>query len=134
MTERKPPGMTWETWTQLLERQGMERGELEVDPSWTGRPLPGKGEADDELWWVRRKLRDEDVQYLPPALAIRIERDEAKARIAAATSEADVRRLIAEINEKIAHVNRTTISGPPSTVAKLDVEETVERWRTEQGR
>ena len=129
MTERKPPGISWATWTELLERQGMERGELEVDPSWKGRPLPGMGQADDELWWVREKLRREDVQYLPPTLAIRIERDEAKAKIAAATTEAEVRRLIAEINEKIVHVNRTTISGPPSTVAKLDVEETVERWR-----
>ena len=130
MTERKPFGITWESWTEKLIRQGIERGELEVGDDWKGKPLPGRGQEDDELWWVRRKLRDEDASYLPPQLAIRHEVDEARAKIAAACTETEVRSLVEAINERIRHVNRTTISGPPTTVAPLDVEDTVGHWRT----
>ena len=130
MTERKPFGMSWEAWTELQIRQGAERGELEVSADWKGKPIPGRGQQDDELWWVRRKLRDEDVQYLPPQLAVRQEVDEARAKIAAARSEAEVRRLVGAVNERIRHVNRTTVTGPPTTVMVLDVDEVLERWRS----
>jgi len=124
--------VSWESWTEQLVRQGIERGELEVGEAWRGRPLPGKGTTDDELWWVRRKLRDEEVSFLPPQLAIRAEVEEARARIAAAAREDEVRRLVGDINDRIRQVNRTAVTGPPTTVGPLDVEQTVERWRADR--
>lgn len=34
-------------------RESIERGEFENLPG-AGEPIPGAGESDDELWWVRR--------------------------------------------------------------------------------
>lgn len=127
MTERKPPGAGWESWVEQKIRAGMEGGAFENLPG-KGKPIPGLTEPHDDDWWVKEKLRRERVSFLPPTLAVRKELDDARLRIAAATSETEVRRLVAEINERITHVNARATSGPPSTTMPLDVERVVGDW------
>jgi hypothetical protein len=43
--------------------------------------------------------------------------------------EGEVRRRLRELDARIRKVNRTAIAGPPTTVAPLDVEALVRRWR-----
>ena len=76
---------------------------------------------------MRRKLSDEDISVLPPSMQVRNDLDEAARRIAASDDETTVRTIIAEINEKIREVNRSVVSGPPTTLGPLDVERIVER-------
>lgn len=128
MTERKPPGMSWESWIDRQIREGIERGEFDDLPG-KGKPLPGVGEPLDEMWWVREKLRREEVSFLPPTLAVRKELDETREKIRRAATEEEVRRLVAAINERIRYVNSHVTAGPPSTVGPLDVEAVIERWR-----
>ncbi|HET8617717.1 MAG TPA: DUF1992 domain-containing protein [Acidimicrobiales bacterium] len=128
MTERKPPGVSFETWVDRQIREGMERGSFDDLPG-TGRPLPGLDQPRDEMWWVRDKLRREQLSYLPPTLAVRKELEDALAAVGRATREADVRQLVEAINTRIRRVNATATAGPPSTVVPLDVEAVVERWR-----
>jgi hypothetical protein len=128
MTERKPPGVSFETWVDRQIREGMERGSFDDLPG-TGRPLPGLDRPRDEMWWVRDKLRREQLSYLPPTLAVRKELEDALAAVGRATREADVRELVEAINTRIRRVNATATAGPPSTVVPLDVEAVVERWR-----
>ena len=131
MTERKPPGVAWESWIDKQIREAQDRGEFDDLPG-KGKPLPDIDRPRDELWWVRRKLKDEDVSVLPPSMQVRNDLDEARRKIAATDDEATVRAIVAEINEQIREVNRTVISGPPTTLAPLDMERTVERWREER--
>jgi DnaJ-like protein len=128
MTERKPSGVEWETWVERQIREAMERGDFDDLPG-LGEPIADLGGPYDELWWVRRKLRDEQLSVLPPALVLRKELDEAKNRIAAARTEAEVRRQVAAINDRIIYVNSHTISGPPSNLVPLDVDRVLEEWR-----
>lgn len=128
MTERKPPGVSFETWVDRQIREGMERGSFDDLPG-TGRPLPGLDQPRDEMWWVRDKLRREQLSYLPPTLAVRKELEDALAAVGRATREADVRQVVEAINTRIRRVNATATAGPPSTVVPLDVEAVVERWR-----
>jgi hypothetical protein len=131
MTSRKPPGVAWESWVDQQIREARERGEFDDLPG-HGKPLPDLDRPRDELWWVRKKLKREKASFSPPSMEIRRERDEALERIAAAASETEVRKLIAAINDRIRYVNSHTISGPATTVAALEVEETVERWRSKR--
>lgn len=134
MTERKPPGVSWESWVDKQIREGRERGEFDNLPG-TGKPLPGLDQTDrprDELWWVRDKLKREDLQYLPPSLAVRKELEDTRAKIAAADSEATVRELVAGINARIRYVNSRPGDGPPSTLMPLDADEVVARWRDQR--
>jgi hypothetical protein len=128
MTERKPAGVSWESWIDIQIREATERGEFDDLPG-KGKPLPDIDRPRDELWWVREKLKREDIQYLPPTLQVRKDLDDARERIRAATSEDDVRAIVAEINEKIRHVNRMAVSGPPSNVYPLHLDTVLERWR-----
>jgi hypothetical protein len=127
MTERKPPGVDWESWVERQIRESMERGEFDNLPGY-GKPLRLEG-PDDELWWIRDKLRREQVSYLPPALALRKELDDTLDRIAGARTETEVRRLVAAINDRIVYVNSHTTSGPPSNLVPLNVERVLEEWR-----
>jgi hypothetical protein len=128
MSERKPPDVPWEPWVERQIREAMERGEFDDLPG-LGQPLPGLSGRDDELWWLREKLRREGHYELPPALALRKEHAETMDRIATARSEAEVRRLAAAINERIIYVNSHTTYGPPSNLAPLDVDHVLEQWR-----
>lgn len=131
MTERKPPGVSWETWIDRQIREGMERGEFDDLPG-HGQPIADVDRPHDELWWVRNKLQREGVSYLPPTLALRKDVEDAQDAITAAGTEAEVRALVADINERIRAVNRQATSGPPSTLVPLDVERAVEQWRSAQ--
>ena len=131
MTERKPPGVSWETWIDRQIREGMERGDFDDLPG-HGQRIPDDDRPHDELWWVRRKLQREGVSFLPPVLALRKEVEDTQAAIAGAASEAEVRTLVAGVNERIRAVNRLATAGPPSALVPLDVERVVEGWRAAQ--
>ncbi len=130
MTQRKPPGASWESWVDQQIRAGIERGEFDNLPG-KGAPLPGIDDHHDEDWWLKAKLRNERLSYLPPTLAIRKEVEEARQAIAVASTESVVRRIVADINERIRDINRRGAEGPPSTVMPLDEESVVAHWHAE---
>jgi hypothetical protein len=128
MSGKKPPKVTWESWVERKIRESMERGEFDNLPG-LGEPIPDLAHPYDELWWLRKKLRAEDLSIEPPVLTLRKELHDTRARIAAAAGEEEVRRLVAAINERIVYVNSHITFGPPSDLVPLDVERVVEEWR-----
>ncbi len=128
VTERKPAGMSFETWIDRQIREASERGEFDNLPG-AGKPIPGIGGPDDEMWWVKQLMRRENLSYLPPTLALRKEAEDVLAAVPAATSESAVREMIAKLNEKIAAAIRTPVDGPPLNLIPLDVDKVVESWR-----
>lgn len=128
MSVRKPAGVTWESWIDRQIREAEERGEFENLPG-TGKPLAGLDRPHDELWWARRKLKEENLSYLPPALQVRKELEEARERIARARSEREVRQIVADINQRIREINRSATQGPATASMPLDEEQTVAEWR-----
>ena len=128
MTDRKPPGIRWESWVDRQVREARERGEFDDLPG-AGKPLPDLDSARDEMWWVKRLIQREQISVTPPALAVRKALEDARVAIAEQTSEDAVRRIAEEINARIRRLNRVAHSGPPSTLMPLDVDEVVERWR-----
>jgi hypothetical protein len=128
MTDRKPPGIDFGTWVERRIRDAAARGAFDNLPG-AGKPIPDLDKPHDELWWIKRKLRDEDLAWLPPTIALRKEAEEALAAAARAGSEAEVRGILAEINARIAEGNRKAASGPPLNLAPFDTERVVARWR-----
>lgn len=128
MTERKPAGVPVESFIDRQIREAQERGEFDNLPG-EGKPLRDIDQPYDELWWVRRKLKDEGLSYLPPSLQLRRDVEKARAAIDDARSERQVREIVQEMNTQIRHVNRTLMHGPASTVTLLDEDAEVERWR-----
>jgi Domain of unknown function (DUF1992) len=132
VTERKPPGVSFQTWVERRIREATERGAFDNLPG-AGKPIPDLDEPHDELWWVRRKLRQEQLSYLPPTLALRKAAEDAMEAAARAGSEEQVRRIVAEINARIVEGNRKAASGPPSNLAPFDADRVVQAWRERRG-
>jgi hypothetical protein len=132
MTERKPPGVGFETWVERQLREAAERGAFDDLPG-AGKPIPDLDKPHDELWWVKQKLRRENFSYLPPTIALRKQAEEALEAASRAGSEAEVRRIVADINAKIIEGNRKAASGPPLNLAPSDVERVVRDWRDRRG-
>ena len=132
MTERKPPGMTWETWIDRQIREAQQRGEFD-GLSTAGKPIADLDGPRDEDWWHKKLLQREGVDTLPKTLRVRRQLDRALADIAAAGSEDEVRRIVAEINEAILDVNRKAASGPPSNLMPLDLDRVLTTWANGRG-
>ncbi|MFE0701946.1 DUF1992 domain-containing protein [Streptomyces sp. NPDC058872] len=131
MTERKPPGVSFESFVDQQIREAAERGEFR-NLSGFGKPLPDDSAPYDELWWVKGKMHREGASVLPPSLALRKEAEDAEAAVARAVSEEQVRRVLEEVNAKIAEALRRPPAGPPLQLRPFDVEAAVERWRAEK--
>ncbi|MFI9610543.1 DUF1992 domain-containing protein [Streptomyces sp. NPDC052023] len=129
MTERKPPGVSFESWTDKQIRDAEARGDFAHLPG-AGKPLPKDVEGTyDEQWWIKRKLAREGISVLPPTLALRKEAEDALLAAMRAPSERLVRKIVEDINVKIRDVMFKPPPGPPLGLKPYDVDEVVRRWR-----
>jgi hypothetical protein len=131
MTQRKPPGIPWESWIDRQIRRARERGEFEHLPG-AGEPLRDIHKPFDELWWIKDKLRREQLSYMAPSVALRKQVYDALQAASRAESEAEVRQLIAEINAAIRDANRKGIRGPSLVLTPFDADHVVREWRRQQ--
>ena len=128
MTERKPAGVPWESWIDRQIRRAEERGEFDDLPG-AGRPIPDLDKPFDEMWWVKDKLRREGLSYMPPSIALRKEAQDALEAARGASSEAEVRAIVSELNDRIRAANRRGIQGPSLMLLPYDVDRIVRDWR-----
>ncbi|EKX68621.1 DUF1992 domain-containing protein [Streptomyces ipomoeae] len=132
MTERKPPGVSFESFVDKQIRDAQARGDFSALPG-AGRPFQDDDTTYDELWWVKRKMAREGLSVLPPTLALRKEAEDALAAAAEAPSERAVRKIITEINAKILDMMLKPPPGPPLGLKRYDVEAVVREWREKRG-
>jgi Domain of unknown function (DUF1992) len=126
---RKPLAERWESFTERQIREAQEAGEFDALEG-TGQPLTDLDEPYDEFWWVKRKLRREQLSFVPDAIAIRREAEAFLEALASMPTEEEARALLLELNERIARTNAATLTGPPTTLAPLDVEDALQKsWR-----
>ncbi|MEV7991036.1 DUF1992 domain-containing protein [Streptomyces sp. NPDC086077] len=129
MTERKPPGVSFESWTDKQIRDAEARGDFAHLPG-AGKPLPKDVEsAYDEQWWIKRKLAREGISVLPPTLALRKEAEDTLPAAMRAPSERLVRKIVEDVNVKIRDVMFKPPPGPPLGLKPYDVDDVVRRWR-----
>ncbi|WP_243338627.1 DnaJ family domain-containing protein [Anaeromyxobacter soli] len=129
MAERpRKPGETFESYAERLIREAQEEGAFER-LSGAGKPLPLSGGALPEAWWIKEKLRREKLSSLPDSIAIRHEAEAVLAAVARDRDEHAARERLEALNAKIRRLNATFVGWPPTTLAPLDVEEVLRRWR-----
>ena len=132
MTERKPPGMSFETWVDNQISRSIARGDFEHLPG-AGKPIRGLERDETAYDWAVAKARREGVDtaaMLPPGLALRRERDELPARAARLASEPEVRALGEDFNARVQAFWRRPQESRWSPVPGLaDVEALVAGWQ-----
>lgn len=127
MTERKPPGVSFESWIDRQIRTAQERGQFDNLPG-AGQPIPGAGKPDDPMWWVNQLIEREQISVLPPALRLRRDVDDLLEQVHREPTEDAVRRIVGELNTRIVDAVRRPPEGPPVNLVPLDVEKVVRSW------
>lgn len=127
MTERKPAGVSFETWIDKQIREAEQRGDFAELPG-AGKPLASLDTPYDELWWIKGKMHREGLSALPPTLVLRKAAEDATAAVAEARSERQVRQILTEINDRIREALRRPPEGPPLNLGLFDVEKAVADW------
>ncbi|WP_166355225.1 DUF1992 domain-containing protein [Phytoactinopolyspora limicola] len=133
MTERKPAGLSFESWIDRQIREAEERGEFDDLPG-TGKPLPDLGKSHDEMWWIRQKLEREGLSteaVLPPGVRLRKQIDGLPDTVRKMRTEEQVRQAVAELNEQVKDYWRNP-SGPQLAIAMVDADPVVQRWRADR--
>jgi hypothetical protein len=128
VTERKPPGVGFESWVEKQIREAAERGDFDNLPG-QGKPLQDEGAAYDENWWIKRKLRDEQLALLTPSLSVQRDVEDFLDNLDRIPSEAALRRRVGELNTRIVAVRRGVRSGQPLGPAPLDIDSVVGSWK-----
>ncbi|MEV7729200.1 DUF1992 domain-containing protein [Streptomyces sp. NPDC087917] len=131
MTERKPPGLSFETFVDRQIREAADRGDFASLPGW-GKPLESLDAPYDELWWIKGKMHREGFSALPPALALRKEAEDAREAVREARTERRARAILTEVNEKIVAALRMPPPGPPLGITAFDVEAVLAEWRADR--
>ncbi|MEV0704893.1 DUF1992 domain-containing protein [Saccharopolyspora sp. NPDC050389] len=130
MTERKPPGVTFESWVDKQIRTAQERGDFDDLPG-AGKPLPGAGAPLDDQWWVKDYIRREGISgdaLLPTPLQLRKEIERLPEAVHDLTTEQAVRDVAADLNRRIVDHLRTP-TGPQVAIGPVNVDDVVSAWR-----
>ena len=122
------PKVNWSGLAEDRIRGAQAEGLFDNLPGF-GKPIPGIDEPHDELWWVKEKLKREQISSLPAALAIRLDVQKTLEGIAPLATEEQVRQCVAALNERIRKASLGPLWGPPVDVVPLDVEEVVGHWQ-----
>ncbi|PRY14476.1 DUF1992 domain-containing protein [Kineococcus rhizosphaerae] len=130
MSGRKPAGSSFEDWVERQVREATERGEFDHLPG-AGAPLPGLDRAFSADRWAADKARREGFDVtgmLPPALALRREREVLLRDVHQLVSERAVRDVVTDFNDRVREQYRRPADGPLVVIALLDVEALVAEW------
>jgi hypothetical protein len=127
VTARKPAALSFESWIEQQIQQAQREGLFDDLPG-KGRPLR-EDDGADPYWWAKQLLRREQVDFLPPALALRRRVERTLEALPSLGGERRVRELLEALDAEIRRFNATATSGPPTTQAPLDVEEILAAWR-----
>lgn len=119
----------YESWIDRQIREARERGEFDNLPG-AGKPIPGLGGRQDDNWWVKGLMERENLKpLLPTTLSLRKEASELLDTVAKERTEAAVREIVTDLNERIVDSRRRKVDGPPIFIKTFDVDRVVEQWR-----
>ncbi|MFC9980080.1 DUF1992 domain-containing protein [Gordonia sp. NPDC127522] len=123
----------FESRVERMIREAAERGEFDNLPG-AGKPLD-LTDSDDPDWWVKRKIREENLDssaLLPAPLLLRREAQEFPESLRHIADEDAVRDILVDFNRRVreAHLAARQMTLPHSVVAHtVDVDDMIRRWR-----
>lgn len=128
MTERKPVAESWESFAERKMQEAIQSGSFD-HLSGAGEPIADIDKPLEENWWVKKKLRDEQLSVLPPILAVKLEAERTLAELPRLRSERAVRYRLRKLNEKIHDAQFSPIRGPADGIFPIDLEAAVQDWK-----
>ncbi|WP_405371858.1 MULTISPECIES: DnaJ family domain-containing protein [unclassified Microbacterium] len=115
-------------YVETVLQQAFRRGDFDNLPG-AGKPLEGLGASDDPDWWIRRKIKAEQLTGLgPPALRLRVEHAGFDDHVDGLTREDDVREYTEDFTRRVIEARRQLQGGPPVVTPTRDPDAEVSAW------
>lgn len=133
MADRKPAGMSFQSFIEQRIQAAMRRGDFDDLPG-AGKPIPDLDQPYDESWWLKGLMKREQLELTPAAWELRREVERFFETLGRHVHERSVERALDRLNDRILDVNRTLTSGPPSDLMPLPHADVLRRWRVERTR
>lgn len=131
----KPPGVGHEAWADRLIREAEKAGAFDNLPG-AGKPIPNLESPYDEDWWIKEKLKREDLSVAPPVLRARQKIDELREALPSSPSEALLRERVGELQVAIEKANAMALPPGAKLLPPIDEAKELSRWhayRSERG-
>lgn len=125
---RRPVGVPIGSLAEYRIREAQMQGKFDQIEGF-GQPLQDLDEPLGEDWWLKRKLKAEQISLLPPLLAVRHRIEVVRGEIERLSEESQVRRLLTTLNKEIREAIASPQPGPSIVVLPLDVEAEVTAWQ-----
>lgn len=125
---RRPVGIPIGSLAEHRIREAQMQGKFDRIEGF-GRPLQDLDEPLGDDWWLKKKLKAEQISLLPPMLAVRQRIEVVRGEIETLAEESQVRRLLTALNQEIREAIASPQPGPSIVVLPLDVEAEVTAWR-----
>lgn len=117
-----------QTWVDQQVMRAMRRGDFDDLPG-AGKPIEDLGAAHDPDWWIKKLVERENIALLPPSLQLRKEDAALDERLDKLPVDSDVRREVADFNQRVIAARYRLPEGPPLITMPRDVEEEVAAWQ-----
>ena len=121
---QKPSGQSWESFADSLIKKAQREGAFD-NLGGDDKPIPNLNEPYDPLWWCKKLVKREKLAFDPGHLEMKQQVIKDLERVWKLTSDSAARKQVRRINVDVRKANATNISGPPSTLAVLDVDKIV---------
>jgi len=128
MTERKPGNMSWQGFVEQQIQEAQQEGQFE-NLTGTGKPIPDIDNPLDEDWWLKQKIKREQVSLLPPLLQARQEIEQTRQLILSFKNEEVVRGMLEKLNQKVLEAIRSPQPSPNIVVLPVNIDREIARWR-----
>ncbi|AMV16272.1 DnaJ family domain-containing protein [Planctomyces sp. SH-PL14] len=125
---RRPVGAPIGSLAEYRIREAQMQGKFDQIEGF-GQPLQDLDEPLGEDWWLKKKLKAEQISLLPPLLAVRRRIEVVRGEIETLAEESQVRRLLTTLNKEIREAIASPQPGPSIVVLPLDVEAEVTAWQ-----
>jgi hypothetical protein len=125
---RRPVGVPIGSLAEYRIREAQMQGKFDQIEGF-GQPLQDLDEPLGEDWWLKKKLKAEQISLLPPLLAVRRRIEVVRGEIDTLAEESQVRRLLTTLNKEIREAIASPQPGPSIVVLPLDVEAEVTAWQ-----
>ena len=126
MTERKPMGLSFDSWIDRQIDASIKTGAMDNLPG-KGKPLPGVNGRYDPDWWLKEKLQRDNLDLTPETIVSRRKVEVWMESYLTLSSAAQVRRQADALNDVIQAANKTVL-GPHLPQPMLDADALVRAW------
>ncbi|MEW4490390.1 DUF1992 domain-containing protein [Thalassoglobus sp. JC818] len=128
MGERKSAHESWEGFIEQRIQDAQNEGEFD-NLHGQGKPIPGIEKALDSDWWLKDKLKREQLSIVPPLIEARRDIEQTLNEIKSLANEDFVRTELEKLNQRVLQAIQSPSPSPPIVVLPVNIEREIALWK-----